>query len=159
MPTSTAVGRSHITILCTGVLLLGGVLYRALRLCWQSLNHAARRARTIQTHMEAATSFTEWQSLASELDAIRDHSKQGGRTRDGKNDLYDEKLLAAKVAELEGLRAVGNIEDLMFSIRSDLYRDFGNITNRCATTRSSGVVHPCANEPSRAHSCTLRTQS
>lgn len=120
---------------CTGVLLLGGVLYRALRLCWQSLNHAARRARTIQARMETAASFTEWQSLASELDAIRDHSKQGGRTRDGKNDLYDEKLLAAKVAELEGLRAVGNVEELMFSIRSDLYRDFGNITNRCALAR------------------------
>ena len=142
---------ARFAIQSAGVLLLGGVLYRALRLCWQALNHSARRARTIQVRMEDATSFMEWQSLASELDAIRDHSKQGGRTRDGKNDLYDEQLLAAKVAELEKLRAVGNIEDLMFAIRSDLYRDFGNISNRCATS-SQG---PCATERNRRETSEL----
>jgi Domain of unknown function (DUF3336) len=116
---------------CTaGLLLAGGLALKLARFVWTLLNHAARRARTIQARMECAASFQEWQALASDLDAIRDQSRSGG-VRNAKNELYDSALLAAKVAELESLRQRGNVEDLMFSIRSDLYRDFGNITNRC----------------------------
>ena len=76
--------------------------------------------------MEATRSFDEWQQLASEYDDIHRREKQGPSAQE----LYDVKLLEAKTTELERLRGEGRVEDLMFVLRSDLYRDFGNMTNR-----------------------------
>jgi hypothetical protein len=82
--------------------------------------------------MESSEAFDEWQALASELDEIREQMKSQSSKSETKNSLFDERLLAAKIAELESLRSRGRVHDLIFSLRSDLYRDFGNVTNRCA---------------------------
>jgi hypothetical protein len=91
-------------------------------------SHAAWRMRSIEERMEEASSFEEWQVLASDLDAIREELKRGHAQTES---LYDEKLLSAKVQELTQLRNKGRIEWVMFSLRADLFRNFGNITNRC----------------------------
>jgi hypothetical protein len=141
-----------VPVVCTGVLLLGGLMYRSARFCWALIDHAARRQRSIQARMEITTSFEEWQALASDLDAIREHTKQSGPAKE----LYDETLLAAKVAELDSLRSRGRVQDLMFVLRSDLYRDFGNITNRCATVSHQRLSPYDHHDPARRHSVTMR---
>lgn len=108
-----------------------GLAYRCVRVLLVLFNHAARRARHVQQRMDNATSYKEWVSLASELDSIHKQQRAGSQQQDGRQGLYDEKLLNSKVAELQSCRLRGNVESLMFSIRSDLFRDFGNITNRC----------------------------
>lgn len=114
-----------------GALILAGLAYRCARVIFVLFNHAARRARAISCRMDAAASYEEWVELASELDSVHGQRRDGQPQQDGRHGLFDEKLLNSKVAELESCRMRGNVESLMFSIRSDLFRDFGNITNRC----------------------------
>jgi Domain of unknown function (DUF3336) len=78
--------------------------------------------------MEEAKSFAQWQSLADDLDAIRDEETRKCNRRQPAS--YDESLLRAKVSELQELRETGQIEKLVFSLRADLFRDFGNSTSR-----------------------------
>lgn len=103
------------------------VLLRLARMLCSAMSHAAWRLRSIQQGMEIATSYDEWQAYASDLDAIRDE-RQGRHKKTEKH--FDEKLLSAKVKELSELKASGRVEKLQFALRADLYRDFGNVTNK-----------------------------
>ena len=86
--------------------------------------------------MESAQSFEEWQALASEYDLIQSKERRQPKARD----LYDVNLLEAKTRELERLRLAGRTQELMFELRADLHRDFGNITNRCGACTSAPVL-------------------
>lgn len=88
------------------------------------------RERSLEKRMEEATSFAQWQSLADDLDAIRDEQSRNSSRR--QPEVYDESLLREKVNELQALRETGQVEKLVFSLRADLFRDFGNCTSRCA---------------------------
>jgi hypothetical protein len=81
--------------------------------------------------MEEAKSFAQWQALADDLDAIRDEETRKSNRRQATS--YDESLLRAKVSELQELRESGQIDKLVFSLRADLFRDFGNSTSRLVT--------------------------
>jgi hypothetical protein len=111
----------------TGILLLGGFLWKCAQKAKAILSHASWRIRSLEQRMEEATSYEEWLALADDLDAIRDEQRRHA-TRP--QELYDENLLAAKVNELQRLRDSRQLDQLVFSLRADLFRDFGNITNR-----------------------------
>lgn len=103
------------------------VLVRLARTLCAAMSHAAWRLRSIQQRMNAARSFDEWEAYASDLDAIRDERK---RPHERTEKHFDEKLLSAKVKELSDLKSSGRVEELQFALRADLYRDFGNVTNK-----------------------------
>ena len=128
---------------------MGGLAYRSAAWLWTVFNHAARRERSILAQMQNAQSFEEWQALAGDLDEIR----QQMRPRRADASMYDEALLAAKVAELDALRARGRLEDLMFSLRSDLYRNFGNVTNRCGASPAHSPPATRRRETARTRAC------
>lgn len=110
------------------------VLLRLVRMLCAAMSHAAWRLRSIQQRMDTATSYDEWQAYASDLDAIRDE-RQGRHKKAEKH--FDENLLSAKVKELSELKASGRVETLQFALRADLYRDFGNVTNKCVPLEQS----------------------
>ena len=110
-----------------GVMLGFGVLLKLARVLCSAMSHAAWRIHSIQQQMDSATSFDEWQAYACDLDAIKDEQT---RSHIQMGAFFDENLLAAKVKELCSLKAAGRVEQLQFSLRADLYRDFGNLTNK-----------------------------
>lgn len=103
------------------------VLIKLARMLCSAMSHAAWRLRSIEQRMDKAGSFEEWQAYASDLDAIKDEQKRSNKRM---GSFFDENLLAAKVKELSALKASGRVEELQFSLRADLYRDFGNLTNK-----------------------------
>jgi Domain of unknown function (DUF3336) len=74
-------------------------------------------------------------------DAINEATRRsGGRDRQEPSESqYEGKLLSAKTAELKALRAGGRVQDLIFALRADLYRNFGNITNKCVSILICGL--------------------
>ena len=113
----------------TGLILLGGFVYRTVRALAKSCSHASWRLRSLEERLEVAKSFAQWQSLADDLDAIRDEQSRNSSSA-RQPQLYDESLLRAKVTELQELRATGQVEKLVSALRADLFRDFGNSTNK-----------------------------
>lgn len=123
-------------LMCVGFLLGLSVLVRLSRMLYAAMSHSAWRLRTIEQRMKAAASFAEWEAHASDLDALRDERK---RPHEQTEKHFDERLLSAKVKELVELKASGRVEELQFALRADLYRDFGNITNKSVTALPKSV--------------------
>lgn len=110
------------------MLLLGASIYKALRVLANTCSYESWRQRSLEKRMEEATTFAQWQALADDLDAIRDEQRRNSTRK--QPEVYDESLLRAKVNELNELRETGQIDKLVFSLRADLFRDFGNCTSR-----------------------------
>ena len=119
-----------------GLILLGGFVFRTVRALAKSCSHASWRLRSLEKRLEDATSFVQWHSLADDLDAIRDEQSRNGSSA-RQPQLYDESLLRAKVNELQELRETGQVDKLVFALRADLYRDFGNSTNKVCTASTA----------------------
>lgn len=71
--------------------------------------------------MKSAFTYDEWAHAARMLE------KECGRRKD--SDLYDEDLVKTKLQELRLRRKEGNVQDILFCLRTDLVRNLGNMCN------------------------------
>lgn len=129
---------THPTYTCThtrtwartaGMLLAFSLIKSLVRKFQQMFNSSVQRIQACKARMQASTSYAEWRAHAEELDALQ---QETARAEGGHQDeLFDGKLLAQKLAHLQGVREHGNVKETMFNLRSDLFRNVANIGKRC----------------------------
>jgi hypothetical protein len=97
---------------------------------WRDSHDArAQQMRALRQKMADATTYKDWRDHARQLDRL-DSNRLGGRCSVEESKLYDQKLLRRKLAHLRHVREVGNIREMMFNLRSDLFRNIANIAKR-----------------------------
>lgn len=80
--------------------------------------------------MDEAPDFETWNALALRLAALQNADLGGAdKLRDLEDRVYDRGVLEAKVRQLKASRERGELLELMFHLRSDLVRNFANLTN------------------------------
>ena len=99
---------------------------------WLFCNHVARRKHALQKNMIDAKTYTEWMAYGGDLDELQAKEKELlGKPCRSLSSLYAVELLQDAKSQFEKLRESGDVVGLMFALRSELYRDFGNMTNTC----------------------------
>ena len=99
------------------------------RRAWKSKKDPIEQQRKrLRAEMVSSKSYFEWSLAAAKLDAL-EGTDQEARWRQ-ETEFYDRRLLEDKVAHLRKIKnSGGGVLDQMFSIRADLLRNLGNITN------------------------------
>lgn len=88
---------------------------------------------TLQLELDQATTYEEWEGIASELDEIlgNDVWRQTAASK-----RYDYRLIAGRVRSLVECRMTGDIATLISKLRSGLLRNLGSIASLQLYTRS-----------------------
>ena len=90
-----------------------------------------RRQKQLRLIMQTASDYRAWKIAVEELAEIQEKSQQSlalefkRQTR-----LYDRKLLEQRLHHLQNVRKTGSIQQLVYTLRQDLLRNLGNMTNR-----------------------------
>ena len=87
-----------------------------------------QQRQRLRSAMASSKSYFEWSIAATKLDALNGTNQEARWRKETM--LYDRRLLEDKLAHLRAVRSSGSsILEQMFSIRADLLRNLGNITN------------------------------
>lgn len=113
---------------------MGGVVWRVTKLVLSFFDATALRKAQLARDMQTVGSPQEWERLARELDAMPGSNRMPDKEV---TKLYDLSLLKETMVENRKVREAGDVAKMMFMLRGDLYRSFGNITNKCARHRPS----------------------
>ena len=81
--------------------------------------------------MKTAADYRAWKIAVEELTELQGKSEPG-RALELKRQtrLYDRKLLEQRLHHLQTVRKTGNIQQVVYTLRQDLLRNLGNMTNR-----------------------------
>ena len=109
----------------------GSLVVRCLWYAWACCNHVARRKASLVRQMATARTYAEWAMLGAELDELQHKQRELMGTPSRPLATYCAvDLMRDAQAQFQRIRESGDIVGLMYALRSELYRDFGNMTNR-----------------------------
>lgn len=86
----------------------------------------SKKLRALEKELRAATSYEEWHEVANEVDLYT--GAREWREQDESHD-YDYRLVRARVAELQRLRAENDATALIHELRQGLHWNLGNMGN------------------------------
>ena len=90
-----------------------------------------RRQKQLRLDMKTATHYKAWKIAVEELTQLQGKSQQGVELeRRRQTRLYDQKLLEQRLHHLQTVRKTGTIQQVVYTLRQDLLRNLGNMTNR-----------------------------
>lgn len=90
-----------------------------------------RRQKQLRLDMQRATDYKAWKKAVEELTELQGKSQQGLELEWKRQiRLYDRKLLEQRLHHLQAVRKGGNIQQVVYTLRQDLLRNLGNMTNR-----------------------------
>jgi hypothetical protein len=124
----------------------------AARRWHEALDVRHRRRACLRRLLAAASTYEQWRDVAEQLYSLDIVGGPAGSGTAGRaTRLYDAKLLAEKRAFVAGVRATGNVKELMLALRTDLIRNVANIAKRCGWAARRGALgaahhlgmHPC----------------
>lgn len=96
---------------------------------WQDPN--LRRQKQLRLIMKTAADYRAWKIAVEELTELQGKSEQGRALEFRRQTrLYDRKLLEQRLHHLQTVRKTGNIQQVVYTLRQDLLRNLGNMTNR-----------------------------
>lgn len=122
----------YLLSLCIAVTVMVLIGLRKLRQAFQEwLDPDLRRQKQLRLDMQTATDYKAWKKAVEELTDLQSKSQQGLELdRRKQTRLYDRRLLEQRLHHLQVVRKTGTIQQVVYTLRQDLLRNLGNMTNR-----------------------------
>jgi len=143
----------------TAAIVAISLLHKLAKQWMDSRSPVAREKRRLSKVMETTKIYREWAEAASALDDLDMATMPRTKLeelRRHESRLYDTKLLEQHRSHLENARREGDMQKMMFSLRADLLRNLGNMTNSKLHERRPIVPGPIKSYIDEVAAC-LRT--
>lgn len=98
--------------------------------------------KRLRKDMQTATDYKAWKKAVEELTELQGKSRHGLQLEwKRQTRLYDSKLLEQRLHHLQTVRRKGNIQQVVYTLRQDLLRNLGNMTNRWVQATSNAFAY------------------
>ena len=112
--------------------------YNRARWAWE--REFKRRRRALQAQLDRAKCYEDFKGIALKMEAVEEEEKEKSSKNRRKSSpgsdfwgfgsrTYDKELIEEQLRLLRQQRASGNVEEMMFSLRADILRNLGNMTD------------------------------
>lgn len=116
--------RWHVAL---GTLVATKAVQLAVRRWLEYISGERQRRKELQQRKQEAAHYTQWAKAAEELETLRGLDANARRQMETR--FYDRRLLQERLQYLRRVRQNGDVNEVMFAVRSDLIRNLGNMTN------------------------------